>query len=267
MLHKTFSVFALAASVCASGFAVNAEFDVFKIRNHSGSISAPWDSDLSVVENAAGDGFSAATPRSGQKVGYGTSILNGLQVNKLQSVDFEVVAGALNKLPYINLWVKNAVSGFYGILAIDPDFRNVDFLSGGQNWYLYEYDTTAPVSIDWLFDGGSNALGGGNGHEIIHNGGQINLGDLSNDLIFTDPGDPYPTYVGSGAPRGGHGLNLIFGDTEANYVGAMAIEKLSFVYDGTEYTAGNSSVPDAGSSVAMLLLGLGSLVAYRSRKK
>lgn len=261
MILKSISTAAVAVALTASSFAITADFEAFNIRNNNGdggTIVAPWDGDMSIVENAAGDGFSAMTPRAGQKVGYGTSALDGLQVNKLQSVNFTKVSGALGKLPYLNLWVKDTVTELYGIIALGGDFRGVDFASGMQDWLLYEYDTTVG-NIDWLFDGGASSLVG---HGIRHDGTQINLSELSNDLIFADPGSPYPNGVGTGAPRGGHGLNIIFGDTQANYVGEMEIKDLTFTYDGNEYRAG---VPDTGSTAALLVLGFAALVGYRRK--
>lgn len=236
------------------------DFEAFNIRNHDGSILAPWDGDLMIVENGAGDGFAAQTPRSGQKVGYGTSAFDGLQVNKLTGIDFNKVSGAANKLPYINLWVTNGVE--FGILALGGDFRGVDFLSGAQDWLLYEFNNANP--IDWLFSSGTGSLVG-NGHAIRKDGNQINLSDLGDDIVFADPGSPYPGYVGTGAPRNGNGINIIFGDTQANYVGNMEIDAVTVGYDGETYRAGNAPVPDSGTNVLFLSAGLLGLLAFRRR--
>jgi len=69
------------------------DFKVFNIRNNGGTIVAPWDTDVQLNENAAGDGFSYSTPRAGQKVGYGTDFFDGQKLNSIQSVNWTLISG------------------------------------------------------------------------------------------------------------------------------------------------------------------------------
>ena len=66
-------------------------------------------------------------------------------------------------------------------------------------------------------------------------------------------------------------LNILFGDTQANYVNVpsdvpMHITDLSVKYDGVTHQAG-SSVPDSGSTIVLLglaMVGLCTIVRRRS---
>ncbi len=257
---KNIVALSLAAFVSSAAQATSlADFEAFNIRNHNGSITTPWDGNLSILENAAGDGFSATTPDSGQKVGYGTHAFDGMQVNQLQSVTFTRDPGSVDKLPYINLWVSDGVAGNYAILSLGGDYRGDDFSTGTQNWLLYEYNTAN--NIDWLFSGGTNTLVG---HQIKHNGSLINLADINSGVTLSSPSGSYPSYVGTGAPRGGYGLNIIFGDTAANYLGAMNISDLTVTHNGTEYCASNA-VPDQGSTLALFGFALVGVLSLRRR--
>jgi hypothetical protein len=247
------AIVGMILAACGLAQATGIEFNTFNIRNHNGTIAAPWDSNMSITENSAGDGFSAVTPDSGQKVGYGTSFFDNQPVNKLSSVTFTKNSGIAN-IPYLNLWVTDGTH--YAILAATGDYRGNNFATTATAWALYEY----AGSIDWLFKGT-----GGTASPIVNYPGGFNLTDLNDNIVFADPGSPYPSYVSTGAPRGGDGFNVVFGDTQANYVGAFSISDLSVTYDGTTYDAG--SVPDAGSSLMLLgmaLTGL-SVVARRCR--
>jgi hypothetical protein len=243
---------------CGLAQATEIEFNTFNIRNSNAggaTIAAPWDSDMSITENASGDGFSAVTPQAGQKVGYGTSYFNGQQVNKLNSVTFTKNSGIAN-IPYLNLWVTDGTH--YAILAATGDYRGNNFATTATAWALYEY----AGSIDWLFKGAS---GSGTANPWVGYPGGFDLTDLNNNIVFADPGNPYPSYVSTGAPRGGDGLNVVFGDTQANYVGAFSISDLSVTYDGTKYDAGN--VPDAGSSLMLLGMALTGLSVVARRRR
>ena len=236
------------------------EFEAFKIRNNDGSIDAPWDANLTIVENADGDGFSGMTPLAGQKIGYGSSAFDGMQANLLDSINFLIDPGSVaGKIPYLNLWLTDGIN--YAILALGGDFRGNDLNNATQNWLLYEYYTDASVSgIEWLFGAGYSL----NGHEVKDGANNpLKLADLSDSIVLADPGNPYPGYVGTGAPRGGFGLNIIFGDTQANYLGGMAISDLTIGFDGKTYEAGNA-VPEPG---AFALFSLGCVLLLRLGRK
>lgn len=153
-MKTSIKAYVLVAVLLASGVAgaIPIDFEGFYIRNNDGSITAPWDADMSIIENAAGDGFSASTPRSGQKVGYGTSAFDGMQINPFDTVDFTKLSGKDGIVPYLNMWVTDGTH--YAIISSENDYRGTDF-QARQEWKIFEYDTMA--GLDWLFDSGTGA--------------------------------------------------------------------------------------------------------------
>jgi hypothetical protein len=247
----------LAGSVAQ---AATVDFHAFNIRNNDGSITAPWDSDMSIIENAAGDGFSAMTPRSGQKVGYGTNAFDGCELNDLASVDWDKVSGAAN-VSYLNIWVTDGTN--YAVISSENDYRGTDFATRNQ-WKIFEYGPGA--GFDWLFDAGT---GGRSSQYLTLNGSNATLADISDDVkIFAGPVGP-TVGVGTGAPRGGYGFNLIYGDTASNFLGAYHLENLTVTLNkgaGPEVFAASAPVPEP-ATVSLLLMGLGGLAARARRKK
>lgn len=255
----------IAAALSGNLMAAVVDFEAFYIRNSNSSIISPWDSNLKIIENSAGDGFSAATPLTGQKVGYGTSAFDGLSANKLQDISFTIL-GASGKSPYLNLWVSNGTK--FAILAVDPNLNNVNFLGQISDAGLYEYEGKSGTAAQkqaaaaWLFkDGQSPTFTAGNGYFSS----PFSLSSLQDTIVLDDPSDYPGAYVGTGAPRGGFGFNLIFGDTAANYIGTMSIENLKVTFDGQEYSASNN-VPDSGSTLSGVLLAAG-LIGWIIRRR
>lgn len=250
------SAVVLFAASNSAALAIDIDFGTFNIRNTNGTIVAPWDSDLSILENAAGDGFAAETPQSGQKVGYGTNTFDGLQVNQFETVNFTKISGKENIVPYLNVWVTDGTN--YAIISSENDYRGTNF-STRQEWKIFEYDTTA--SLDWLFDSGAGARD--SAQYLTLNGARVTLADISDSITLVDPGTPYPAYVNTGAPRGGHGFNVIFGDTQSNYVGSYHISDLSIDFNGQTYNA----VPEPGTLALLAFAGLTALAVARFRRK
>lgn len=255
------------AATSANANVIN--FEAFKIRNANENgftpdrqIAAPFDSDLSIVENAAGNGFAAMTPRAGQKVGYGTDFFNGTQLNSFQSVNWDFVSGSTGSaIPYLNLWVTNGVN--HAIIAVGDDYRGTDFQAAGPTpptWLVFEFDTSV-AGLNWLFGGSGTTTR--NGQRLELDGAEVTLADFSDDVVLF-AGAPFgSTGVGTGAPQGGFGFNVIFGDTQANYVGEYIIENLTVTVDGEVFAAG---VPEPGM-LALFGLGLFGLGAMRLRTK
>jgi hypothetical protein len=253
---KKFAVIAMGILLGGLAQATTVDFETFNIRNSNGTITAPWDSDLSIVENAAGDGFLAMTPQGGQKVGYGTSAFDGCQLNDFETVNWTKVSGKAGVVTYLNIWVTDG-NGNYAVISSENDYRGTDFATRDE-WKIFEYSGT---NFDWLFDSGT---GGRSSQYLTLNGSNATLADISDDVyVYAGPGVG-ATGVGTGAPQGGYGFNLIFGDTQSNFVGNYEIKDLSVDIKGSTYYAG-APIPEP-ATISLMLLGMGGL-AIRHRRK
>lgn len=212
-----------AAEICGDGKDNNCngtidegcgpDFVTFNIRNNGSTIVAPWDADILLTENAAGDGFSFSTPRAGQKVGYGTDFFDGLKLNSIQTVNWNLISGNGGIVPYLNIWVTDGL-GNYAIISSENNYVGTNFSTRAE-WKIFEYGPSK-TNFDWLFDSGTGARDGA--QYLTLSGSRINLSQLSDRIVIGDPGVYPSTNVGTGAPRGGFGFNLIWGDTQANFV-------------------------------------------------
>lgn len=211
------------------------DFFTFYIRNTDGTIVSPWDSDLVLSENALGDGYTFATPRTGQKVGYGTSFFDGTKLNTLESVNWNAVSGMNGGIiTYLNIWVHDA-SGNYAIIASENIYPGTDFLARTE-WKVFEFGPTS--SLDWLFPGGGATRVN---QYILRNGSNATLADFGDDVVIGSPTSFPQVGVGTGAPRGGFGLNLIWGDTQSNFTQPVIgqISNLTLTVAGMTFTAAN----------------------------
>lgn len=207
-------------------------FVPFNIRNNNGTIAPPWDSDMSLTENTDGDGFTAVTPRGGQKVGYGTNFFDNMQLNDLNTVDWTKISGKPGIVSYLNVWVTDGTN--YAIIASENDYRGTDFQTR-QEWKVFEYNPAA--GFNWLC---ANGIGGRDGAQYLTCGGvRATLADLSDVVIKSPTFSPAPAGVGTGAPRGGYGFNFIFGDTQSNFIGSYELTDISIVFNGTTYNPSN----------------------------
>jgi len=182
----------------------------------------------------------------GQKVGYGTSYLDGQRLDSL--FRFQVVRLDQHEnvyAPYINMWVTDGTH--YAVLSLEPshypefdhthDLSAADYLSIDP--WVYETDL---ADVNWIKEG---AYLGGNGHYLYDSDDNLltiaDIGHLTikpptpEELAAGLPG------VGSGAPRElgtniAYGFNLVFGDTQSNYIGGYQIDAAPTLIGG---------VPDA----------------------
>jgi len=211
-------------------------FEPFYIRNNNSvplpaRISPPWDADMNITENGAGDGFAAVTPRGGQKVGYGTSFFDNLPVNAIETVNWNKLNGLPGLVSYLNIWVTDGTNN--AIIASENDYRGLDF-STRQEWKVFEFDGAA--SLDWLCnDTPATRVN----QYLMCDGVRATLADIPSNVVISSPGmSPAPAYVGTGAPRAGYAFNLIFGDTQANFTGGpYSLNNLTVKVGGIVYFA------------------------------
>jgi hypothetical protein len=220
------------------------DFHTFYIRNSNTTITAPWDANVILEENVAGDGFTFATPQGGQKVGYGTNYFDGRPINTIESVDFVKVFGMLKPgvIPYLNIWVTDG-AGNFAIIASENIYTGTDF-STRTEWKVFESAGNACIgdcnALDWLFDDGSQA--GRVNQYLTNDGANTTLAELGDNIVIVAGPSTYASaFIGTGAPRGGFGFNIIWGDTQDNFAQAAGskISNLTVTRAGVTYSATN----------------------------
>lgn len=170
----------------------------------------------------------------GQKVGYGTSYLDGQRLDSL--FRFQVVrldAHPNVYAPYINIWVTDG--SHYAVLSLEPshypefdwthNLLAADYLSIDP--WVYETDLS---DVSWIKEG---AYLGGNGHYLYGSDDNLltiaDIGHLTIKAPSPEELDAGLPGVGSGAPRElgtnvAYGFTLVFGDTQSNYIGGYQID-------------------------------------------
>ncbi len=237
---NTFLLFLLSSTVMAAYI----EFDAFSIRSGG-----------TIVEHSNGS-VTYSTPNGGQKAGYGTNYFDNQGLGSILSVDFNTVSGPSNINPYLNIWVTDGTN--YAVISSENDYRGTD-LQTRNEWKVFETDFN---SLDWLAASGTVTRDGSQYLNI--NGSRATLGDLASNAALTilDPGTYLSPLIGTGAPKGGYGFNIIWGDTATNYLGVYSFDNLSI---NGELVAGNP-VPEPAT---MILFGIGlmGLAGINRRKK
>jgi MYXO-CTERM domain-containing protein len=268
---KSSTKFVLSMGVLAlmAAEAATAGFTPYVIRNSDGG-NAP-----SITTSGANTIF--GVPSALQKAGYGSNDVNGMTISQLSSMQFTLNSATpvgnttplTAILPYVNIWVQDAVSSNYFVINFGLDafvtttggVRSVnvgynDMVLAGAFVRVSE-NNNANLGLatgGWLATAlGAPGANGGNGYTMAQ---------VANFKIVAPPSSwvafPNNNGVGAAAPRElgtntTFGFNWIFGQGNGVNNG----------YNGYDYTVSGVSVPAPG---ALALLGVAGLVVGRRRR-
>jgi len=247
----------IAVMLMTAGAVQAADWTPFVIRNaNTGGTPPTYDLSGGVLT------VSVESESGGQKVGYGTDFLDGERLDCITRFEVTRLDAHPNVYaPYVNMWVTDG--SHYAVISLEPshypefdwthDLQAADYL-GIEPW-VYETDLT---DVTWMQAG---AYLGGNGHYLYGSDDtQLTIADIGHLLIVPPTPAEFAAGlpgVGSGAPRelgtnDAYGFNLVFGDTQSNYVG------------GYEIGANPTLTPEPAT---LALMGLGGVFALIRRRR
>ena len=266
MRTQTFISSMVGAVLVSAGIA-HAGFTPYVIRN----ADQDGGSNPSISTSGANTTFGVASPS--QKAGFGSNDLNGMTVGQISNIQFTLnsataYAGTTTPviLPYVNLWVRDAVSSNYFVINFGLDAFVTN--TGGVKSVNVGTSQMATVTFgvhetSAAFQGVANAgswlalaLGAPGA------GTAYTMAQVANFQIVAPPSSWVVSGNGNGvsaaAPRElgtdtTFGFNWIFGQGSGANNG----------YNGYDYTVSGASIPAPGAAA---LLGLAGLVAGRRRR-
>lgn len=266
-MKKLVMIFAVVTMILAVGGVAKAtviDFDAVALRpanDGSGEYGT-------ITEYVNGNGVTVQTLKAGQKVYYGTEDFDGWAVNRINYIDFTYEkTGTSGSNPYINMVIHDT-SNNYGIISSQGGQVLSEVTAGGtttkqMRYYFAGNSGNQPYGFRFYEpspDAGSWA-----------HGTNIAWADISSWSLL-DVGVSRPLYSGEAlSPRGprDHGLSIMWGDSQSNYIGDREIYNVTVNADNNVNYVSSSvpaSVPEP-STILLLGMGLLGLVGFARKKR
>lgn len=189
---------------------------------------------------------------SGEKTGYGTDDFNGQTVGSLEQVNYTRL-DAGTKDPYLNVWITDgsnyAVISPVANMTGTGDYTNNDVAGLDLSTLGFNIYETSFANLNWVFPGATRVKSA----LIKSDGTPVTLADIA-ALTLEDPGIYPNPPVGTGAPKNGSAVNIIFGDTQGNFVSPVP------------YSISNVSAVPEPASLGLLGVAATALLGRRRRK-
>lgn len=259
MMKRVSPLFLIAAVLAISGIAqadMTINFDAVALRpanDGSGEYGT-------IVEYPDGTGVTAIIPKAGQKVYYGTDYFNGWALASIDYLEFTYMRANGGNNPYSNVVITDG-SGNYGIISsqgghtlweiVGPDSteKRIRYYfagnSGNQPYGFRFYEPSPDPLLSW------------------NHGTNLAWGDIQSwSVLGTGVSRPLSSGEG-GVARGpvDHGLAIMWGDSQDNYLGAREIYNVAVFADGVMHVV---PVP-AGVLLGSIGLGLAGWICKRKK--